>query len=426
MFDWIVSQIGAREHYSIPLGFQRLGCLRRFYTDAWLPSEAKVLSRVPGPGTRLAGRRCEDIPNASVRAFTWRTITRELVNSTRPNSGKYWQYVSEGKAFAQLVRNDLAKQKLKKDVAFFGFHTGCLETLEFMNEGGHLCVVDQMDTGRTHYEVVKDEAENWPGWQASPTPLPEVYFRRIESEWELASVILVNSEWSRSALIGQGIPGQKIAVAPLAYEPTCVTPSKGKPFQDSPLRVLWLGNVTLAKGIPYLIQAARLLEDENIDFRVVGKISIQVGAIESFPANVTFDGPIPRAQTDDAYADADVFVLPTLSDGFAITQIEAMSHGLPVIATPNCGEVVTDGQDGFIVPPRDADALATAILRLHRDPDLLADLSRNAAYKATSFTVEKVARTRIEAISECLRDQARSGDLDSDVNLLPSDADDLS
>ena len=61
-----------------------------------------------------------------------------------------------------------------------------------------------------------------------------------------------------------------------------------------------------------------------------------------------------------------MFVLPTLSDGFAITQLEAMAHGLPVVATPNCGRVVTDGEDGLIVPPADADALASAIDRWPR------------------------------------------------------------
>jgi len=59
----------------------------------------------------------------------------------------------------------------------------------------------------------------------------------------------------------------------------------------------------------------------------------------------------------DWYRSADVFVLPTLSDGFAITQIEAMSHGLPVIATPNCASVVENGVDGLWCPQKTAEHL---------------------------------------------------------------------
>ena len=127
--------------------------------------------------------------------------------------------------------------------------------------------------------------------------------------------------------------------------------------------MLWLGQVNVRKGIHYLMEAARKLEKENIHFDVVGPIGILSDAVASAPRNVTFHGPVGRDQTANWYRKADLFVLPTLSDGFAITQLEAMAHGLPVITTPCCGEVVSDGVDGFIVAPRDAEALAKTFLR---------------------------------------------------------------
>src|SRR3984957_3976720 len=106
---------------------------------------------------------------------------------------------------------------------------------------------------------------------------------------------------------------------------------------------------------------------------------------------MTFHGRATRDQTANWYRQSDVFVLPTLSDGFAITQLEAMSYGLPVIATPCCGAVVSDGLDGYIVPVRDADALARAIQWYLNESELLVRQRAAALVKVKQFTLEHLA-----------------------------------
>jgi glycosyltransferase involved in cell wall biosynthesis len=150
-----------------------------------------------------------------------------------------------------------------------------------------------------------------------------------------------------------------------------------------PLNVLWLGSVNLRKGIPYLIEAAHQLPD--VRFTVAGPLDISKDAIASAPPNMDFLGRITRDRTAEIYRAADVFVLPTLSDGFAITQLEAMGYGLPVVTTPNCGDVVTDGVDGLIVRAGDANALAKALARLDADRNLVREMSRQAIDKIGSF-----------------------------------------
>jgi len=105
---------------------------------------------------------------------------------------------------------------------------------------------------------------------------------------------------------------------------------------------------------------------------------------------MTFHGPVSRDQTEEFYRTADLFVLPTVSDGFALTQLEAMAHRLPVIATPNCGEVVTDGVDGLIVPACDPMALAEAFQLLIQDPEKL-----RAMNEATKAKVQKFSLARL-------------------------------
>ena len=101
----------------------------------------------------------------------------------------------------------------------------------------------------------------------------------------------------------------------------------------------------------------------------------------------------------ELYRTADAFVLPTISDGFAITQLEAMSYGLPVITTPNCGDVVTPGEDGYIVPIRDPQKLADAIAAFISDRDLLQRMSEKARAKSRTFTLARYANTIEDAVA---------------------------
>ena len=160
---------------------------------------------------------------------------------------------------------------------------------------------------------------------------------------------------------------------------------------NRPLRVLFLGQVILRKGIQYLIEAAMLLRNEAIHFDIVGSIGISDEAVASAPSNITFHGLVSRDRTDEFYRSSDLFVLPTLSDGFALTQLEAMAHGLPVIATPNCGEVVSDGVDGLIVPASDANALAEAFQLLIQDPGRLGAMSAATGPKVEKFSLGRLA-----------------------------------
>jgi glycosyltransferase involved in cell wall biosynthesis len=155
--------------------------------------------------------------------------------------------------------------------------------------------------------------------------------------------------------------------------------------------VLFLGQVILRKGIQYLIAAARLLEKESIHFDIVGPLGISADAIATAPKNMTFHGRAGRDQAAAWYQQSHVFVLPTISDGFAITQLEAMAYGLPVVTTPCCGEVVSDGVDGFVVPPREVEGLAQTFRRYLSEPELLRQQSAAATVKAGQFTLARLS-----------------------------------
>jgi glycosyltransferase involved in cell wall biosynthesis len=278
-----------------------------------------------------------------------------------------------------------------------GFSAACLETLQFLRDRDILTITDQIDPLCTEFEIVAAERGKWPGWEPDSEQPTAAYIDRVREEWRQATVVLVNSPWTRDALVRQGVSQQKIVVVPQAYE-SDVEPRRVDYSGQRPLRVLWLGSVILRKGIPYLREAAALLGD-RVEVRVVGPIKIDAARVREAPPNMSFTGPVPRIEADRCFRWADVFVLPTLSDGFAITQLEAMAHGLPVVTTPCCGEVVSDHRDGLVVAPGDSGALASALEELAAEASLVSKMSMNCPDKVRQFSLEAYGQRLLDAVA---------------------------
>jgi hypothetical protein len=396
---WICCQIGAREHYAVPRALHQSGRLAGLYTDFWASQRIRsMIGDIPFKGLQsLSARFHPKLHDAPVSSWNWRSLGweagRRYCWRREECSGNYPGYIQVGRRFATQVCKALKRgPKLGSGSVFFAYTTGALEAMELCGEHGTPCVLNQIDPNRVEIEMVCEEEKRWAGWATRQIEIPEKYFRRREQEWALARRVVVNSEFCRQAIVKQGVPPEKLVVVPLCYEPASRL-SLPKPRDPilGPLRVLWLGQVVLRKGIQYVLQAARYFESRTVRFDIVGPIGISRDAVASAPPNVVFHGRVTRDQAAKWYRSADVFALPTLSDGFAITQLEAMAHGLPVIATPCCGEVVNHGLDGFVVPPRDAESLAKTLQRYLDEPGLLRDQQRSALVKAGQFTLERLA-----------------------------------
>ena len=198
-----------------------------------------------------------------------------------------------------------------------------------------------------------------------------------------------------------GVPREKIAVIALAYEAEVrggrLTEPRlqrryPNPFtQERPLRVLFLGQVNLRKGIARLLEAARILRDEPVEFWIVGPVQIPNAEAVANNVRVKWLGPVTRNQAAKNYRAADVFILPTLSDGFAITQLEAQAFGLPVISSKFCGGVVESGLNGIILEKPSAACIAAAVRDCIAEPDRLQKLA-TAAHVRDEFTIDALAQ----------------------------------
>lgn len=389
----LVAQKGAREHFLAARSLHQQGSLAGLIVDWYRPRTRLgqgLARRLGRNGASAMAAHADGIPDAMVRPLWLNGLRAKWQERKAAASNTLFDcYPKTDAAFANAV----AKLSKPDHDAFFGYSYASLEALEAEKQNGRLTLVCQIDPGPVEHRMVSEEMSRFPRLAGLPQPFPEAHFNRARREWAIADVIIVNSEWSRKALIAEGAAPDKIHILPLAYEAeSAAQPMSAERKPGAPLRILWLGQVNVRKGIHYLIEAARILKNEPIEITVAGPIQINQAVVDDAPKNMRWLGAIPRSQTKDLYRSHDVFVLPTLSDGFAITQIEAMAYGLPVVATPNCGLVVNEGVTGRIVPARNSEALANALSDLSRNPSLVAQMSGRCLEAVKDYSVEAYGR----------------------------------
>lgn len=354
---YAVLQSGARMHYAVPALLARAGALAAFYTDlhashgplqflrAVLPA-----SQQPKALKRLLGRTLPpDLPRRLVRDQPLAALSRarqgcrsdELVLQRASHE----HFAGANALYTNFVNNDLDTVRQAR------------------NQGLHVVheLIITADVGRTMLE----ERRRYPGIEpeAESPESVEAGIIRDQQKWAMSHQVLVPSEHCHQTTIALGCDPAKVSLVPYGI-PEHWFEVLPKP---QPGRLLFVGQVGLRKGNHVLAETCRLLQERGVAFecRVAGPAQVDV-TLPLFEGP-TYLGQVPRSQVQEEFRRADIFVLPTLAEGMALVHLEAMACGLPVITTPECGSVVRDGIDGFVVPRRNARALADRIQQLIED-----------------------------------------------------------
>ena len=204
---------------------------------------------------------------------------------------------------------------------------------------------------------------------------PRIIERELR-EYELADAISVPSRYAALSFMERGIEEKKLIVNPLGVDPDTFTFETIKRSDQIP-RILFVGTIGFRKGIPLLLRAfARIHESAKL--HLVGPIEADfTPCLEKLPLdNVVFRGPASGEELLKNYADADVFCLPSLEEGFGMVVLEAMASGLPVVISDVVGaaDVVNAGKHGLIFPSCNEAALAQALEALVVDPMVRSDM----------------------------------------------------
>jgi glycosyltransferase involved in cell wall biosynthesis len=341
---------GVFHHFELAHQLHRRGHLRRIYST-W-------------PWTRL---KREDLPREFVRTFPLIHTTDYLLRQTPLYSAALdsrfnrWNSL----AFDAWLRRNL--EPCDALIAISG--AGRTAGRKVQAAGGKFIC----DRGSTHQRF-QDQmiADEYSRWRVPHPPAPAHIVEREEAIYSLADAITVPSTVARRSFLQMGVAADKVHAIPYGVRLDRFAPSH--PPSAGSFDVLFAGQVSLRKGVPYLLEAFARMRHPRKRLTVVGAIQSEMRVLlPKLPTgNVTFTGSIPQPELAARMSRSHVLALPSVEEGLALVQGQAMACGCPVIATTATGaeDLFTDGVEGFIIADRDTGALTARLQQLADDPAL--------------------------------------------------------
>ena len=250
--------------------------------------------------------------------------------------------------------------------------------------------------------IVSLRGSDVPGYSERFTSIYRLLTPVIKYIWKKAGAVISNSEGLKELAL-QARPSQEIGLIYNGIDIEQFRPMKNKVSDKFVL--LCTSRLTTRKGIDYLIRAAAILIKKKypIQVELVGEGNDQqfledLAKELGIEKDILFKGRMDHDDMPKAYSQADVFVLPSLNEGMSNTMLEALASGLPLVATDTGGtkELVTDGQNGFIIKMKDAQDLAEKVEKIILDKELCQKMGEESRKKAEAMSWKNVADKYLE------------------------------
>jgi len=356
----VVASAGRFHAFDLARQMDRLGHLERLFT-------AYPMAKVDG------------LPRARVSTFPWLMVPASAAGKLGLPGLRDLINVPVIETFDRWMAAQLGPCDVFHCLSQFGMRTHRVARERF----GALTVCDR---GSSHIlfqdEILREEYARWDVPYRGPHP--RIVEREL-AEYEYCDLITVPSSFAMRTFVERGVPAEKLRLVPYGVDLRMFHPA---PRIERPFRVLFVGNVSLQKGIGYLLEAVKALRIPGLEVWVIGEIDPSARAVlAKYDGLFRYLGVLPRARLHEYYSQGSVLVLPSVQEGLALVQAQAMACGLPVIATTNTGaeDLFTDGVEGFIVPIRDAAAIREKIEMLYADPALRERMASAALERVRSL-----------------------------------------
>jgi glycosyltransferase involved in cell wall biosynthesis len=321
--------------------------------------------------------RGEGLPREKVRSHPWFTGSYMAASQVPgvmriPGLQRQWEWLAN-----EAIDGYAAKRLTACDALVALSGTGLRSGRVAQSLGAkHVC-----DRGSTHIRfqdgLLREEYRTWglPWAGADPRIID-----KEEAEYYAADLITVPSQFNVQSFLEMGVPAEKIAKVPYGANTARFWPC-GAPASEK-FVVLFVGHLSVRKGLPYLLQAFARVRHPRKELTLIGSRAPETDELlRRLPTQgVVAAGRVPNAELATYYSRAHVFALPSIEEGLATVQGEALACGCPVLATTNTGaaDLFDDGREGFIVPPRDVAALADRLQQLADDAALRGRMSQAA------------------------------------------------
>jgi glycosyltransferase involved in cell wall biosynthesis len=346
--------------------FQEAELLAKFITTVGYAKGAAFLS-LPPLG---AQRRGYDLPPEKIKRYPAREAIRLLAGAAgftrliRHERGwasvdRVWQGLD-----AAAARWFCAEQAKENISAVYAYEDCALKLFEEARSLGARRVYDlPIAYWETAQRLLREEAQRYPDWEPTldGTRDSEEKLARKHRELELAELVICPSNFVLDSLPESARSSKMCVLAPFGSPENRSHPTHRT--YDRPLRVLFAGALTQRKGLADLFAAMKLIDSAQVELVLMGSLLQPLRWYRERCPNFTYEPPRSHPQVLALMRTCDVFVLPSILEGRALVQQEAMASGLPVIATKNAGaeDLIEEGVTGFLVPIRSPEAVAEKI-----------------------------------------------------------------
>jgi glycosyltransferase involved in cell wall biosynthesis len=335
---------------------------------------------------QLTRRSITELPLSVVQDFPLPEVLRLLVGKLDRDQRLTDMVFHWGRtAFDQWV----ARTMLEQCSAIYSYEYTCLESFQAAKQRGIARIYEVPSPDHDFVEnLLHDELQRYP---ELTTPYrnyvhtkqaKRTHYRR--QEWQLADVVIVNSQFTKRSYAAAGLDVSKVHVIPLGAPPVQAEIPECK-TQDG-FRFLWAGTFSIRKGAHYLLQAWKQIQPSHARLDVYGAMGLPSILLQDLPDSTYLLSTVSQSELFKLYQQADVLVFPTLCDGFGMVITEAFAQGLPVITTDRAGasDLVRHGENGLIVPAGNAEALAEAMNWCLTHPQELQSM-REAARETAAY-----------------------------------------
>ena len=347
------------------------GLLARYVTALGWSERSAVMRFAPAALRSSLARRSYRLPPEKIEVHPAREVLRfgaaalKIDSLTAHERGfasvdQVWQALDAGSA-AYLREH----QQVERIRAVYSYEDCALQLFEAARELGVRRVYDlPIAYWETAQRLLREEAERYPDWEPTlgGTRDSAEKLARKTRELEFAELIVCPSNFVLESLPAETRRTKRCVMVPFG-SPAAREDAASPRSKSGKLRVLFAGALTQRKGLADLFAAMKLVDSAKVELVVMGSLVQPLSFYrEQFP-HFIHEPPRPHADVLRLMRTCDVFVLPSIVEGRALVQQEAMACGLPLIATRNAGgdDLITDCEIGFLVPIRSPEALAEKI-----------------------------------------------------------------
>lgn len=391
--------------------FYQAELLAKFVTTLGWSNDSPWMEQLPAGWRSQAARRGYEIPEAKIE----RQSSREIIRLLAERTGQHWLtkheegWASIDRVWGELdtfAASVLSKLHQASSInAAYAYEDCAAQLFDVAQQIGVRRIYDlPIAYWETAQRLLREEAKRWPEWEPTlgGTRDSEEKLVRKTRELDLAELVICPSAFVLESLPETTRSSKSCVVAPFGSPSLGPGTAPAEKRLGKRLRVLFAGALSQRKGLADLFQAMKLVASDEIELVVMGSLLRPLEWYRKQFPSFTYEPPRPHHEVLRLMQTCDVFVLPSIVEGRALVQQEAMACGLPLIVTRNAGgeDLIVEGETGFLVPIRAPEVIAEKIDWCAANREAIAGMAIAAQGRASQLSWGDYGKKVVAAIQD--------------------------